>query len=97
MPSRETTDKRIMLYYFFIAIIVVATAFAIIGKASITWFTEGSAWRALGEKQEKPNVIVPATRGDIYSADYELMATTEARYRLFRIIKRNSSNSAFSF
>ena len=83
MPSRETIDKRIMLYYFFIAVLVVIIAFLIIGKASITLFTEGNAWRALGEKQVRPNVVVPAIRGDIYSANYELMATTESQYRLF--------------
>jgi len=83
MSSKKSADKKIMLYYFFIATLVVIIAFAIIGKASVTLVRDGEAWRKIGEKQVRPNVLVPATRGDVYSANYELMATTESQYRLF--------------
>ena len=79
----SSTNKRIMLSYFFIATLIVLIASAIFGKASITSFRDGSEWRKLGEKQIRDSVLVPAIRGNIYSLNYELMATTESEYRLF--------------
>ena len=79
---KQSTEKKILIYYFLVAVVVIIIAFLIIGRACITSFSEGEAWKKLGEKQVRPGKIL-ATRGDIYSADYELMATTETRYRLF--------------
>ncbi|MDL2224388.1 transpeptidase family protein [Bacteroidales bacterium OttesenSCG-928-M06] len=83
MSAKQPINKKIMLYYFTIATVIVFIAALIFGKACITSFADGEAWRKLGEKQIRPNVKVDALRGDIYSANYELMATTETRHRLY--------------
>ncbi|MDR0864110.1 MAG: penicillin-binding protein, partial [Candidatus Symbiothrix sp.] len=83
MSSKQSINKKIILYYFLIATVVVLIAALIFGKACYTSFVDGNAWRKIGEKQIRPNVQVLATRGNIYSANMELMATSESRYRLY--------------
>ncbi|MDR0413397.1 MAG: transpeptidase family protein [Dysgonamonadaceae bacterium] len=81
MASKQQNTK--FNRYTLVAIFVVLFAATIFGKAVYISFVEGSAWRKIGEKQVRPNVRVPAMRGEIYSANYELMAATEAWYRLY--------------
>jgi cell division protein FtsI (penicillin-binding protein 3) len=69
--------------YTLIALLVVVFAVSIFWKACYISLVDGSAWRKVGEKQSRPNVRVAATRGNIYSTNYELMATTESLYRLY--------------
>ncbi|MDR0427874.1 MAG: transpeptidase family protein [Dysgonamonadaceae bacterium] len=83
MSSELSLNKKIISCYFIIAALVIIVAVLIFGKACTVSFVDGNAWRKLGEKQVKPNIKVPATRGNIYSDNYELMATTESRYRLY--------------
>jgi cell division protein FtsI (penicillin-binding protein 3) len=84
MSSKQSINSKIIWSYSLVGVIIIVfVAFAIIGKACYISFVEGDAWRKIGEKQIRPNVKVPAMRGNIYSSKYELMATTESRYRLF--------------
>lgn len=83
MSQKQSTDKTVMLYYFILATVIVFIAILIFGKACMTSFVNGDAWKKLGEKQIRPNVEIEPMRGDIYSANGELMATTATRYRLF--------------
>ncbi|MDR1527210.1 MAG: transpeptidase family protein [Dysgonamonadaceae bacterium] len=83
MAQPVSTNKRIMMYYFIIAVLFIVLAVIIFAKACIISFVDGNAWRKLGEKQIRSNVQVPAVRGDIYSCNYELMATSEESYRLY--------------
>lgn len=83
MSSKQSLNKKIMLYYFIITIFIVFVGILIFGKASMTSFANGEEWRKLGEKQVRPNVKVDAVRGNIYSGNEELMATTETRHRLY--------------
>jgi cell division protein FtsI (penicillin-binding protein 3) len=70
-------------WYTLIAIVVVLFAIFIFGKACYISLVDGNAWRKIGEKQIRPNVRIAATRGNIYSENNELMATTESQYRLY--------------
>ncbi|MCL1938253.1 MAG: transpeptidase family protein [Candidatus Azobacteroides sp.] len=84
MSSKQSRNRTIITYYsIFGVIIFLLVVLPIIGKACYTSFVDGNAWRKIGEKQIRPNVKVLATRGNIYSSNYELMATTESRYRLY--------------
>jgi cell division protein FtsI (penicillin-binding protein 3) len=77
------TDKK-MIAYFVVAMLFILFAALIFGRACMISFVEGSEWRKLGEKQVRPTVRqVEAIRGDIYSCDGKLMATTEEFYRLY--------------
>lgn len=82
-PSKQSMNKNIILYYKLIGVFLIGViALPIIWKACYISFVEGDAWRKIGAKQVRPNKM-PATRGNIYSANYELMATSESQYRLY--------------
>jgi cell division protein FtsI (penicillin-binding protein 3) len=84
MSPKQSRNRTIITYYFIIgAAVFLLVVLPIIGKACYTSFVDGNAWRKIGEKQIRPNVKVLATRGNIYSSNYELMATIESRYRLY--------------
>lgn len=83
MQDKQSINKKILLYYSIVAVCIILFAFLIFGKACMTSFMDGSAWRKISEKQIRPNVEVPAVRGDIYSVNDELMATTESQFRLY--------------
>ncbi|GHT74653.1 penicillin-binding protein [Bacteroidia bacterium] len=83
MPVDSSKNKKIMLYYFLVAALIVIIAFLIFGKACVTSFRDGKAWRKIAETQVRDSVFVPATRGNIYSINHELMATTESEFRLY--------------
>ncbi|GMO33676.1 MAG: penicillin-binding protein [Candidatus Azobacteroides pseudotrichonymphae] len=83
MSEKQFIDKQAIMYYALIAIAILVFAASIFVKACITSFVYGKTWRKIGLKQIHPNIQIPAMRGNIYSANYELMATSESRYRLF--------------
>jgi cell division protein FtsI (penicillin-binding protein 3) len=72
-----------MVCYFIVGVILVLFAGLIFAKACVISFVDGHAWRKLGKNQIRPDVREPAERGDIYSCNYELMATVEEYYRLY--------------
>jgi cell division protein FtsI (penicillin-binding protein 3) len=84
MEKKDATiSKKIQRNYFIVALIFGMIIIAIIARAAMTSFVEGAFWVELGEKTVRPNVTIPAQRGNIYSANGELMATSEYTYRLF--------------
>lgn len=60
-----------------------AIVIAIIVRAIMVSFVEGDFWRELGDKTIQTGIPVQAARGNIYSDDYKLMATSEFRYVLY--------------
>jgi cell division protein FtsI (penicillin-binding protein 3) len=81
--KRSNINKKIQRNYLIVTLIFAMVIVAITGRAIVTSFVEGKLWIGLGEKLITPDIPVTAPRGNIYSADYELMATSEYRYRLF--------------
>ena len=83
MAQSASSHKKIIAYYFIIAVLVILFAVLVFVKACMIAFVDGDVWRKLGEKRTIPDMQAPAVRGDIYSCNYELMATTEPYYRLY--------------
>ena len=83
MAKKRSFSSKVSLSYLIVAFCFGLIIVAILGRIFVISFVEGNAWRKLGEQQVRPNIQIPATRGNIYSANYELMATTESRYRLY--------------
>ena len=81
--AKLTQNNKIRISYFFVAICFGLIVIAIILKAIYISSVEGDAWREHGLKVIKPNREVTAPRGNIYSHDGQLMATTEYMYRLY--------------
>lgn len=83
MARGDNRDNKITLNYFIVTLCFGLVVLGIIYRIGVISFSEGRFWRKLGEEQERPNIQIPPMRGNIYSANYELMATTEFRYRLY--------------
>jgi len=76
-------DKKIQRNYFIVALILGLLIVSIVGKAVVTSFVEGKNWIDLGKKYSPIHDSIPATRGNIFSADGELMAVSETYYQLY--------------
>jgi cell division protein FtsI (penicillin-binding protein 3) len=83
MAKDSDNSKKVQRNYFFIALIFGAIVILIIVQAVMVSFVEGNFWRELGNKTIQSGIPIQATRGNIYSGNCELMATSEYRYRLY--------------
>ncbi|MDR0769191.1 MAG: transpeptidase family protein [Dysgonamonadaceae bacterium] len=83
MAKDLNNNKKIQRNYFLIALFFGAIVVTIVVRAVMVSFVEGNFWRELGEKTIRTGIPIPAVRGNIYSDNHELMATSEYRYRLY--------------
>jgi len=79
----ETIRKQIRRRYTVILFLFALPVLAILGRIIQIQFVEGRAWRDLAKKQRRENVEVPPNRGNIYSRDGQLMASTVPSYALY--------------
>jgi cell division protein FtsI (penicillin-binding protein 3) len=82
LNDKEKPNKAIQRNYFLVALLLGIVAIIIPAKAIYISFVEGAAWRKLGRKIVK-QVSVQPMRGNIYSCNGELMATSEYEYRIY--------------
>lgn len=80
--TKETTLKssRILFCYFIVVILLGFLAVGILIRAFETAFVEKEKWEKVAESQKRPNRLVLPGRGNIYSEDGKLMATSVPRY-----------------
>lgn len=83
MAKKNSINNKIRLNYFIVTFCFGILALAIVYKIVQISFVDGNYWRKLGEQQVRPDIQIAPIRGNILSADHELMATTEYRYRLY--------------
>lgn len=76
-------SNRILFSYVIIVIVLVAVAVAIVVRACDTAFVERDKWMKVAESQKRPNHLVMPGRGNIYSFDGKLMATSVPLYYLY--------------
>ncbi len=79
----QIPNKKIRRSYFMVSLFFSVVVILILYKASYTLFAEGPMWRERGKSLVRPNVEIQPPRGNIYSCDYQLMATTEYQYRVY--------------
>ncbi|KAA6317770.1 Penicillin-binding protein 2, partial [termite gut metagenome] len=72
-----------MLRYFFVLLIMGLMGIAIVVKACFIMFAERRYWQDIADRFVKENVQVPATRGNIISADGKLIAGSLPEYRIY--------------
>lgn len=82
---QEKTPKssRILFYYFIVVILLGFIAVGIVVKAFNTAFVEKEKWEKVAEGQRRPDRTIAPGRGNIYSADGKLMATSAPKYYLY--------------
>lgn len=80
--SMENAPKgnRILFCYFMVVLLLGLVAVGILVRAFDTAFVEKEKWEKVAESQKRPNRLVLPGRGNIYSADGKLMATSVPRY-----------------
>ena len=85
-------QKKIMLRYSFIILIMVLVGVAIIFKAGIIMFAERQYWNDVADRFIKENVTVRPNRGNIISSDGQLMASSLPEYKIYMDFKAGGIN-----
>jgi len=78
----EPIEKKIMFRYYISLTFIVFFAFVLIGKLLYIQIKEGEHYRKLSEDNTIKNFILEPSRGNIYSDDNSLLATTTPRYEI---------------
>lgn len=83
--GKEVTPKssRILFCYFVVVLLLGLVAVGILARTFETAFVEKEKWMKVAESQKRPNRLVLPGRGNIYSADGKLMATSVPRYYMY--------------
>lgn len=73
-------DKHILNRLYFVSGIFFVFALAVLFKLLSIQFMHGDKYRDMAEKRTVKNVVIPANRGNVYSADGNLLATSIPKY-----------------
>ncbi|MCD7976867.1 MAG: transpeptidase family protein [Tannerellaceae bacterium] len=76
-------DSRILVSYFVVVVLLGLVAVGILFRAFQTAFVEKENWMQISEKQKRPDRLVLPGRGNIYSSDGKLMATSVPKYYMY--------------
>ena len=75
-----TTETNILNRLYFVAGCMFVFALAVVFKLCSIQFIQGDEYRALAEKRTLEDFDIPANRGNVYSADGSLLATSIPKY-----------------
>lgn len=75
-----TTEKQILNRLYFVAVCIFLFAFAVVGKLVSIQLAEGDDYRRMAEEQTIKNFIIQPNRGNLYSDDGSLLATSATKY-----------------
>ena len=76
-------EKQVLTRYLFIEAIFFIIGIGIIAKTAYIMFVERGYWKQVNSRFEKSQVVIPPSRGNIYSADGQLLAATLPEYKIF--------------
>ena len=80
-------QKKIMIRYSFIILLMVLVGIAIVFKAGVIMFAERQYWNDVADRFIKENVTVRPNRGNIISSDGQLMASSLPEYKIYMDFK----------
>ncbi len=83
---------RILTCYSFVVALLGLVAIGIVVCTLNTAFVEKEKWLKVDKEQKKPSRLVLAGRGNIYSSDMRLMATSVPRYYMYIDFRANGFN-----
>lgn len=90
----EPKGSRILFCYFVVVLLLGLVAVGILFRAFDTAFVERDKWMKVAESQKRPNRLVLPGRGNIYSSDGKLMATSVPRYYMYIDFKADAYTPA---
>lgn len=79
----ESKNSRTLLYYFLVVLALSLVVAGILWCTFKTAFVDKEKWEKVAESQKRPNRLILPGRGNIYSADGKLMATSVPRYYMY--------------
>lgn len=82
-PQKVPGNNRILFCYFVVVVLLGLIAVGIVLRAFDTAFVEKEKWLKVAESQKRPDRLILPGRGNIYSCDGKLMATSVPRYNLY--------------
>ena len=75
-------DKNISYRIYLVAFVIFMMAIAIAIKLTNIQWVEGDYYRKLAKDRTVKNFVIPANKGNIYSADGSLLATSIPNYEI---------------
>ena len=75
-------DKNISYRIYLVAAFILVVAVAIVIKLTNIQWVEGDYYRKLAKERTVRNFVIPANKGNIYSADGSLLATSIPNYEI---------------
>lgn len=88
MKEKETGYKKNIIHRFvFIGVVALLVSVLIVGKAVYTMFFQNDYWMKIADRFVRENLELLPTRGNILSADGNLMASSLPEYRIFMDFK----------
>ncbi len=75
-------NRNILKRIYFVALIIMIMATGIIIKLTNIQWVEGKYYRNLAKERTVKNFVIPANRGNVYSADGSLLATSIPNYTI---------------
>lgn len=75
--------KKVMPRYFLVTVILGLLGLSVLGKAAYIMFVERDYWEAVSDRFVKDDVPVDAERGNIFSADGQLLASSLPQYKMY--------------
>ncbi len=87
-------NRQVISRFHVIAFLFTLVGILILGKAAYIMFMQRDQWKALSERFVKENVEVKPTRGNIFSADGQLLATSLPEYKIYMDFVAVESDSA---
>lgn len=79
MALAKKGDKNV--YFVFLGMVLVSIL--VLWKLSVIQFVDGEKWRSQADSLMIRDEVVAANRGNIYSADGSLLATSIPKYNIF--------------
>lgn len=76
-------DKKISYRMYFVAVMFFIMAVFILIKLNNIQWVEGNYYRKLGKERTVKNFPIPANKGNVYSADGSLLATSIPEYTIY--------------
>ncbi len=84
-------SNRILFCYFIVCMLLGCVVLGILWRTFNTAFVERDKWLEVAKNQERPNRLILPGRGNIYSEDMQLMATSVPRYYTYIDFQANQS------
>ena len=76
-------NKKIMPRFFVVIVLMSLGGLCILGHAAYLMFAKKDYWTQVSRKLVRENVPIPAKRGNILSADGQIMASSLPEYKIY--------------